>query len=155
MTQYTFCIAADHYAYCRMLQVLWHPEWTAEDEQQLRWPTVMAWRKGQCVGFLGTFYLGNMVVAGPLAILPSIRQKGPLAHGLICRYDRLLTDAGMTHYYFYIDVGNPWQHVVERSGTVERIYPSGVDPDRYAWYQKELSHGQLSTKISRAYAGRA
>lgn len=80
-----------------------------------RFPTIVAERDGEVIGYLGTHDDDAAIVAGPMDIaLESDRAKGIVALRLIQAYETVLIHAGVDHY-FYAVADPKWAEATLRS----------------------------------------
>ena len=122
-----------------------HPEQTtyclasAEDEQILaqlpqgdvprQFPTVVAKRHGQIVGYLGTHARSDMILAGPLEVLlPTGLARGVMALRLIQAYEFVLTQCRGVDSYFFASSDPEWIRATARCARTEfyHEYEDGV-----------------------------
>lgn len=84
-----------------------------------RFPTVVAERDGQIIGFLGTHDRRDAILAGPLEVeLPSGRHRAVVAMRLIQAYENVLTLAGIDHYFYVAEPGQ-WADAAGRCARSE------------------------------------
>lgn len=103
---------------------------TDEDQEQIRnfnqqegddpgWPTVVAERDGEILGYLATHRQGDQIMAGPLAIKEG-RNRGVLALRICQAYENVLKAIGIVSYRFYIHAElDTWHRMAMRSGLFE------------------------------------
>lgn len=122
MTHYRLATCPVDYRKCRALM----PE-----PVPLSFPTVMAERNGQVVGFLATQPKKDAVVAGPLWL----RERAPFVTlRLLEAYDNVMRAAGIAAYHFHIEGANPtWRSQVERLG-----FEPWHGDETGVWYRRTL-----------------
>ena len=108
---------------------------TAADEPELltwpegllprRFPTVIAERDGEIIGYLGTHDRDDCILAGPMEVrLENERAKGLVALRLIEAYETVLLHAGIEFYFYGVHNG-PWRDATERSPRTMLVYEDG------------------------------
>lgn len=104
-----------------------------QDEPQLSWPTIMAWRDGEVVGCLSTQATKEAIIAGPIAVI-SPRPFWAMVR-LAEAYEVVLRQAGVQGYWFGIDLAQhrPWYNLVRKVGLV----PTHQDHTA-AWFYRAL-----------------
>jgi hypothetical protein len=87
------------------------------EEATLSFPTVLAERAGEVIGFLATQPRKDAVVAGPIAVAASIEHPAYVVIRLAEAYDAVMRKAGITLYYAHIATEyRQWADYVERVG---------------------------------------
>lgn len=100
-----------------------------------RFPTVVAERDGEIIGYLGTHDRHDVILAGPMDIcLESERAKGVIASRLIQAYETVLLLAGVD-FYFYTVRNGKWREATERS---PRTTFCSETPDGVCLFKREL-----------------
>jgi hypothetical protein len=109
-----------------------------QDELHLSWPTIMAIRDTQVIGCLGTDLSKDALVAGPLVISAEIRRPFIPMIRLIDAYEVVLTHAGISSYYFGVELpAQPaWLRLIESMG----VMPYYQDQDAI-WFHRQLKGG--------------
>lgn len=98
-------------------------------------PTVLAERDGQVLGFLATARSDKAVIAGPLVIAPEARRPVIVMMRLIEAYEVVLKRAGVVSFYFHVAEANPmWRRLVEKMG--HKAYHRD---DAGQWYRRKVS----------------
>jgi hypothetical protein len=121
---------------------------------RLGWPTVMAIRDGDLLGFLATQKRDDAVVAGPLVI---DEDTAPLIiMRLVEAYDKIMELAGIQVYLFYLEADRPrWVQIVDKiakdAGDALKLLQ--VDDAGNRWYERRLSYGRLESQPATANAG--
>ncbi len=128
-TKYTLAASPNDYRRCR---ALWATRPDLGEPEPIAFPTVMAMRDGELVGFLGSYPRKDMLVAGPMIVK---RGLGIIVLRLNLAYENFLRSAGVVFYYFGIpDSEVAYQKMVE---TVLDVKPyAHKDGDR--WYRRDL-----------------
>lgn len=87
-----------------------------------RFPTIVAERDGEIIGYLGTHDRNDCIMAGPMEVrLENERAKGAIALRLIEAYEIVLLHAGVEFYFYGVQNG-PWRDATERSPRTELIH---------------------------------
>jgi hypothetical protein len=83
----------------------------------LGWPTIVADRRGEILGFLATRPSKKAVEAGPLVIAPAALRPAIIMMRLIEAYEVVLKQAGVQFWFFKVDFTNPiWDQMVKKCG---------------------------------------
>jgi hypothetical protein len=83
------------------------------------WPTVVADRQGQLLGFLATTPSKKVVQAGPMVIAPGVALPALIMMRLIEAYEVVLKRAGVTQWFFRVEYTNQgWDRMVKKCGHV-------------------------------------
>ena len=108
------------------------------DAKTFTFPTVVADREGEIVGFLATQPSKTAVVAGPLAVATPRPLITVLR--LLEAYENVLKAAGVSHYYFEVDAANhDWLRMIEQSSEqVNSIQPVQSTPEG-TWHRRRLA----------------
>ena len=108
--------------------------------QRLSWPTVLMEDEGELVGFLSTAPSQKAIIAGPLIVDPT-RGSAWVTIRLIEAYERLLRDAGIHTYLFFVeDVNRGWQCLVRKCLECAAL-EDYAKTDGKTWYIRRLNHG--------------
>lgn len=106
-----------------------------QDPVPLGFPTVMALRDGELIGFLSTHVSRSMLVAGPLVIRGWGQRRAITMIRLIEAYDAVMQRAGIKAYHFHVERDNEgWRAQVERAG-----FEPWHEDDEGVWYRRELN----------------
>jgi hypothetical protein len=109
-------------------------EFMPEEERTFNWPTVVAERDGEIVGFLATYVVKGFIEAGPMVIAVE-GHKSFVALRLVEAYENLLQLLGYKSYIFSIKKSNKkWVEAVERGGNLKPY----SETEDYFWYQKAV-----------------
>lgn len=128
MTSYRLATTPADYRKCQALMREYR------EPVPLSFPTVMAERDGELIGFLSTHTKHGAVVAGPLVIREGLRAFTMVR--LIEAYDRVMWRAGVKSYHFHVSAANAqWREQIERFG----MTPWHTD-EQGAWFKRELAH---------------
>ena len=129
MTLYRLATSAQDYRKCHALL-------KAEGlSYKLSFPTVMADRDGDIVGFLSTAPRKDAVIAGPLFIRGDMRGQGFLTLRLGEAYENVMRAAGIREYLAVVDPGNErWTEALDAAG----LEPMG-EHDGRLWFKRRLS----------------
>lgn len=109
-TKYTLAASPNDYRRCK---ALWATRPDLGEPEPIGFPTVMAHREGELIGFLGSHPNKKMLVAGPMVVKPGPSQ-GVTVLRLNLAYENFLRSAGIMSYYFTIpDSEAAYQKIVE------------------------------------------
>ena len=109
-----------------------------EEDRAFNWPTVVAERDGEIIGFLSTRDLRGRLEAGPL-IIGVEGHKSFVALRLIEAYENLLSLLGYKGYIFSVVKSNPkWVKSVEQGANLK---PYAETEDRFWYYKKVKDEG--------------
>lgn len=97
-THYRLADSPTDYKACRDLFADNHG---ADPTQPLRWPTVIAERDGEVIGFLATLPLEGRIMAGPLELKGGRNMITFLR--LIEAYTNVMKTAGVTQFEFFVN----------------------------------------------------
>ena len=100
-TKYTLAASPSDYRRCR---ALWATRPDLGEPEPIAFPTVMAMREGELVGFLGSHPKKDMLVAGPMIVKPG---HSVVVLRLNLAYENFLRSAGAAFYYFTIPDSDP------------------------------------------------
>jgi hypothetical protein len=107
-----------------------------EEDRKFNWPTVVAERDGEIVGFLSTRTLHGRIEAGPM-IIGVEGHKSFVALRLIEAYENLLNLLGYKGYIFSVRKSDPkWVKAVEHGADLK---PYAETEDRF-WYYKKVRY---------------
>lgn len=102
--------------------------------KRLSWPTVVAERDGEVIGFLATQPRDDAIVAGPLAVGDVPRPLITIIR-LIDAYENVLRAAGVSSYLFAVERDNPeWQALIDKAGEMQ---PHKTTEDA-VWYLRRI-----------------
>jgi hypothetical protein len=106
-----------------------------ERDARYAFPTVVADRDGDIVGFYSTNDAQEYITAGPLEVDKSLDNPLIVAIRLVDAYDNVMRSVGINSYLFSVDKDNEqWKDIMERATGLESY---AEDETRY-WYRKEL-----------------
>lgn len=74
-------------------------------QEELSFPTMLAWQGNELVGCLGTHITNKMIAAGPLTIKTDRPRYWTLIR-LIENYENVMRAAGISSYIFSVEVTN-------------------------------------------------
>ena len=99
---------------------------------KLTYPTLVAERKGEIVGIMGTLRSDKAVIAGPVYV--SI-PNSMVPFRLIQTYELFLKSQGIKKFIFSVDTYNhKWLNMIERAGVYNRTRLKGQN----IWFEREL-----------------
>lgn len=128
-TRYRLAASSRDYARCHALLRAQGPD------TDLTFPTVLAEREGQVVGFLSTRPSKQAIIAGPLVIDRATSRPAITAWRLADAYEIILRRAGVTSYAFHVSAGRPeWVSTLGRLG----FEPWQAEPSGGMWYRRAL-----------------
>jgi len=136
-TKYTLATTPSDYRRCR---ALWATRPDLGEPEPIAYPTVMAMRDGELVGFLGTHPRKDMLIAGPIVVKFDHRL---VVLRLNLAYDNLLRSIGVAFYYFSIPDSNAkFQRIIE---TALDIQPYAHE-DGVKSYRRDLIEFQIGKR---------
>jgi len=103
-----------------------------------RFPTVVAERDGEIVGYLATHDRPDMILAGPLEVtLPADANRGVMAMRLIQAYEFVLGQVEGVRSYFYATADDAWIAATARCERTRfcHTYPNGLH-----LFERDLPH---------------
>jgi len=80
---------------------------------ELKFPTVLAFEPDRLVGFLGTHYQEDLIIAGPL-VLQSDYPRFRTALALCEAYEHAMRTMGIKSFIMHVDKGNIMHQAIER-----------------------------------------
>lgn len=138
-TQYLLATQPSDYARCHALM---KRQRLATD--RMGWPTVMALRRGELLGFLSTQRRDDAVVAGPVALAPDASPI--IIMRLVEAYETVMVLAGIQFYYFYLERDHPrWVQIIEKLADTagENLVKFHAD-EQGVWYRRSvITDGRL------------
>ena len=138
-TKYTLATSPSDYRRCR---ALWATRPDLGEPEPIAFPTVMAMREGELVGFLGSHPRKDMLIAEPMIV-----KRGPSQGMTVLRlnlaYENFLRSAGMAYYYFNIpDSEGTYQKMIEKALNIQPYaHESG-----YKWYRRYLIESKIGKR---------
>lgn len=100
MTEYRLAMGGDDYRRAHELMTAEHME-----QDELAFPTMMAWKDNELTGFISTHISNDLIVAGPM-VIKSGRPRYWTLIRLIENYETVMRDIGITAYVFSIDASD-------------------------------------------------
>lgn len=98
----------------------------------LSFPTVLAERAGEAVGFFSTHGDKRAVIAGPIVVTD--KRKGFVTLRLAEAYENVLRHAGVREYLIYVKPGEArWIETLEAIGFVR-----WTEHDGFLWFKRKL-----------------
>lgn len=130
-TVYILAASSKDYADCHTLD---YAESGVDHDDTFSFPTVLAKRDGEVIGFLATIPNKRFVAAGPLVVKGG---RNPIvAMRLLEAYDRIMAHCGMKMYYFSVDASRA------DALSIDRLKELGMQhmetKGNYAWMKREL-----------------
>src|ERR671914_1764118 len=105
---------------------------------KLGWPTVLAERRGEVLGFVSTRPDQRVIVAGPLVVNGTPRP-GIVVMRLADAYDRVMRKAGVTSYLFHVEPGNArWLEMLRDLGAASGFEVVAPAEDGGTWIRRRL-----------------
>lgn len=140
--EYYVAVSSSDYKQCHMLA-------RAEgiESKSLTYPTIMAKKDGQLIGFVSTYTVDDMVAMGPL-VLKSDRPHPMIALRLIEAFDTVMQGIGIEWYIFYVGVDSNLKSIADRLGMTMYAAQHGK-----AYYLRELSDGRNRDRSTEAGEG--
>lgn len=81
---------------------------------ELQVPTVMAFEDSEFIGFLGTHYQDELVIAGPLVLKDAEHPRVHAAYMLCELYETAMRSLGVTSYIMHVEDGNFMDQAIKR-----------------------------------------
>lgn len=121
--------------WCFARQQEWHPAWLPIEPLPLIFPTIVALRQGEIIGFLGTMTPHDIITAGPLVFRPGIQGKGFLLSRMWQLYEQTFRTIGILQYHFFVETSNTeWLQQVYRIGFQAVAYAE----EGYQWFVRHI-----------------
>lgn len=112
----------------------------------LRFPTLMAWKGQELLGFLGTRIEKNMIIAGPLVMAQS-RRLIFTALRLCEAYEAAMLDMGIASFIFHTHTGSLLDRALKRYYPSMKPYATRGDHAFYVWRIDNERRSQGSTAV--------
>lgn len=129
-TSYTLAASSKDYAECHALEYAEH----GTESAGYSFPTIIARRDGEVIGFFATIPPDKYVIAGPLVVKG--KRNPVVAMRLIEAYDAMMRRLGIRLYYFTVDATR------EDAMSIKRLEELGMrhweTTDGIAWMKREL-----------------
>lgn len=136
-TKYRLATSPNDYKACRALFAENHG---ADPDHSLTFPTVLAERNGEVVGFLSTWDDKKALIAGPLEVKGGKNIFTFIR--LIEAYENVMRSAGVTQFLFCTKVARGDSFDPERIKEYERFGVKFLRFDQHqAMFLKEIRHG--------------
>lgn len=129
-TSYTLATSSKDYAECHALELAE----TGAESHAYSFPTVIARRDGEVIGFFATIPPDKYVIAGPLVIKGG--RNPVVAMRLIEAYDVVMRRLGIQLYYFTVDATRTDALSLERMQAVGMQH--WETRDGITWMKREL-----------------